>query len=167
MYNIPQSLTEFTPLGDGGISSQSSDERFIILSPDGNFEEFEKFCKLHGVNFKKVTGRYKNKSEMSYVINARDFDYILDAGHIANQECVLYLTPIAYGYAGYGERNRVAILSYSDGRNKEIGVFRPVNKDQVFNTGKYKKDNPVLNDFTFDGEHYYMVFDHDNNIVNA
>jgi len=38
---------------------------------------------------------------------------------------------------------------------EELEVFRAVNKDTV-------KDN----DYSYDGDYHYMIFDHDGNIVN-
>lgn len=137
--HIPQSAEPFKPLAAGGISDQSSDERYFITSIDNlsaeNMKAFTEFLAENNIGYKAAMGRYKGETEFSWVINARDWDAVKVSGFINNQDAILYLYPVSYGYARYGRKARRALLFDLFGQpHEELGTFQQVNESDLSET---------------------------------
>lgn len=82
---------------NGGIWGHSAaPQKHIIFSIDGenNYETceaFEAYLTKLNIGFKLIKGSYKGQTENSWIVNSKDFDAILDAGYLDNQESILVL----------------------------------------------------------------------------
>lgn len=135
-------------------------QRFILFSCDLHGDglaralakrtEFEAYMKGRGVPFKPVHGRYKGKSETSYVSGSEHFHTIRYAPQMEGQESILVI-----GAKPSHDLPRPAMLHYLDGRLPEpLGFFCPVSGEYI------RKERP--DGMTYDpqeDQHYVCVSD--------
>lgn len=100
--------------------------------------DFETLLDNNNIGYKRLTGCYEGLTEVSYIINAEDYQFIYESGYIDFQESILWLTD-----KSDARGRREAFLHYNEtGELKHLGWFGQVSREEALKAHcwTYRKD---------------------------